>query len=100
MIGRAVPYDLVRHNVAPHEAVAWYERAFDSGALEAGIVFSRLVLENSSHFGHKAKDKAVNVLKQLAERNNHEAQWLLKHLAQLKMTSTMAPAVKFIWRRR
>ncbi|MCP3656732.1 MAG: sel1 repeat family protein [Herbaspirillum sp.] len=86
MIGRAVPYDLVRSTMSrPYEAVAWYERAFDSGVLEAGIVFSRLVLENSSHFGHKAKDKAVNVLKQLAERNNHEAQWLLaKHLAQLE----------------
>lgn len=85
MIGRAIPYDLVRTLSRPHEAATWYEGAFDAGVQEAGIVFSRLVLENSDHFAHKSKDKAVTVLKQLAEQDDHDAQWLLaQHLAQLE----------------
>ncbi|WP_406851026.1 tetratricopeptide repeat protein [Herbaspirillum huttiense] len=92
MIGRAVPYDLVRTMSRPYEAATWYERAFDSGVFEAGIVFSRLVLENSSHFSDRSKEKAVSVLKQLAERDDHEAQWLLaQHLARLEDDHRTAP---------
>lgn len=85
MIGRAVSYNVVCTMSRPYEAAAWYEHAFDSGEVKAGIVFSKLVLENSQHFSDGAKEKAVGVLKQLAERENHEAQWLLaQHLARLE----------------
>ncbi|WP_084319996.1 tetratricopeptide repeat protein [Herbaspirillum huttiense] len=86
MIGRAVPYELVLTMSRPYEAAIWYERAFDSGEFKAGVVFSKLVLEHPQQFTERIKYKAVTVLKQLAERNDHEAQWLLaKHLAHVEV---------------
>ncbi|OWY27619.1 tetratricopeptide repeat protein [Herbaspirillum robiniae] len=81
MIGEHVPYDIVTTMSRPHEAAPWYEKAFDAGVLGAGLTFARLVLDNPRHFDAAARRKAVAALRDLAERDNHDAQWMLaQHL--------------------
>ncbi|WDZ95803.1 hypothetical protein Herbaro_20360 [Herbaspirillum sp. WKF16] len=77
MIGQHVPYDTVATMPRPYEAAPWYEKAFDAGILNAGIVFARLVFENVRQCGAAARKKALVVLKSLADANDHEAQWML-----------------------
>jgi len=82
MIGRHVPYDMIATMPHPHEAVPWYEKAFEAGIARAGLIFARLVLDNGRHCGEAARQKALSVLKSLADRNDHDAQWMLAQYLQ------------------
>ncbi len=83
MLGQHVPYEVVTTMPRPYEAATWYEKAFDSGVVKAGLVFARLVLDNAKHFGVGAKKKAIDTLRMLAEKDDHDAQWLLAKQIQL-----------------
>jgi FOG: TPR repeat, SEL1 subfamily len=94
MIGRHVSYELVTTMPRPYEAAAWYEKAFDSGIFNAGLVFARLVLDHSMHFSNRIKTKAIYTLRRLAEQDDHDAQWLLAQ--QIKLAEQSETEVQII----
>lgn len=82
MIGRNIGYEQVREQSSPREAAIWYEKAFDAGIAQAGLIFARLVLDNTEQFDSNAHARAIAALSLLASRNDHQAQWLLAQQMQ------------------
>ncbi len=78
LIGRHVPFDVARA-LAPAESLAqWYERAYDSGVAQAGLVFAQLVFGASENsVGHDLQHKALIALTNAAQAGIAEAQWYL-----------------------
>jgi TPR repeat protein len=82
IIGRNITYDQVKELSSPQEAAIWYEKAFEAGVPQAGIIFARLVLEHTEQFDSNAHARAIAALSLLASRDDHEAQWLLAQQMQ------------------
>lgn len=82
MIGRHVPYEVVATMRRPYEAAPWYEKAFDAGVMQAGLVFARLVLDNTTAFPPASRDKALRVLHTLTQEDDPQAQWMLAQYLQ------------------
>jgi TPR repeat protein len=77
LIGAHVPFSVARHSPS---VVALYERAFDAGVIQAGMVLAQLVFhENGSH-GTGLRAKALDGLNAAAAAGLAEAQWLLARL--------------------
>jgi TPR repeat protein len=77
LIAQHIPYEVVMPLAKPQEAAQWYERAFDAGQNQAGLVFARLVLGNMAQISAELKKKAIRALEVVARDGNPEAQWLL-----------------------
>ncbi|WDZ95909.1 hypothetical protein Herbaro_20910 [Herbaspirillum sp. WKF16] len=85
MIGKSISYDLICTLPHPRDAAGWYEYAYESGVAEAGRIFARLVMEHPGHPGCDEKKRALAILKQLADHDDHDAQWLLaQHMAAIE----------------
>jgi TPR repeat protein len=83
MIGRNIPYEQVKELSSPREAAVWYEKAFDAGITRAGLIFARLVLDNTEQFDSNSHARAIGALSFLASKDDHQAQWLLAQQMQL-----------------
>lgn len=82
LIGRHIPYALVARTARPAEYGVWFERAFDAGELQAGLVFAQLVLQQAPPMPPAAAEaalrrKALRALEAAAHAGMAEAQWLL-----------------------
>lgn len=82
MIGRNIGYEQVKELSSPREAAVWYEKAFEAGIAQAGLIFARLVLDNTAQFDSNTHARAIAALSLLASRNDHQAQWLLAQQMQ------------------
>ncbi|WP_443114681.1 tetratricopeptide repeat protein [Herbaspirillum seropedicae] len=82
IIGRNITYEQVKELSPPREAAVWYEKAFEAGVPQAGLIFARLVLDNTSEFDSNTHARAIAALSLLASRDDHEAQWLLAQQMQ------------------
>jgi TPR repeat protein len=78
LIGAHIPYELATQAADVVSFSTWYERAFEQGVIEAGLVFAKLVL------AHPALQqiaglhgKAIRMLEMAARSGTAEAQWLL-----------------------
>ncbi|HAT31796.1 MAG TPA: hypothetical protein DCW29_13360 [Janthinobacterium sp.] len=71
LIGAHVPFELARHQAL--ELLPSYERAFDAGIAQAGLVLAQLVLAG----GAALRGKALLGLKAAARAGLPDAQWLL-----------------------
>lgn len=78
LIGEYIPYELATQAADVVSFSAWYERAFEQGVAEAGLVFAKLVL---THPALQQIDglhgKAIRMLEVAAHSGVAEAQWLL-----------------------
>jgi uncharacterized protein len=78
LIGRHVPFETVQQSTQPGKLYVWYERAFDAGVAQAGLVLARLVLGQAPGAVSDAmRNKALRALQVAAHAGIAEAQWLL-----------------------
>ncbi|MES2152711.1 MAG: hypothetical protein V4508_23290 [Pseudomonadota bacterium] len=76
LIGEHIPVELARQSARP--LTHWYERAYDGGLAQAGLVLAQLVLEAPAQRPDAAlRTKAQQALAMAARAGLAEAQWLL-----------------------
>ena len=78
LIGSHVPFETAQQAVQPSRLYVWYERAFDAGIAQAGLVLARLVLgQVPGAVSESIRNKAVQALQVAAQAGIAEAQWML-----------------------
>ncbi|MDB5776714.1 MAG: hypothetical protein JWP38_2847 [Herbaspirillum sp.] len=78
LIGSRIPYELALQAPDIVSFSTWYERAFDEGIVEAGLIFAKLVLTQPALRQIQGlTGKAINMLETVARAGAAEAQWLL-----------------------
>lgn len=78
LIGRHVPFETVQQAAQPAKLFVWYERAFEAGVAEAGLVLAKLVLAQPlGAVSEGMREKALRALHVAAHAGIAEAQWLL-----------------------
>ncbi|WP_202412215.1 tetratricopeptide repeat protein [Duganella fentianensis] len=76
LIGSYIPYDQAQHKMP--EVLVWYERAYEAGIEQAGLVLAQLVLNGGAAPAVQAlQGKALQLLEVSARSGCAEAQWLL-----------------------
>jgi uncharacterized protein len=82
LIGQHVPFETAQSATQPGKLVMWYERAFDAGIAEAGLVLAKLVLgQPQGAVGEAMRGKATRALQAAAHAGIAEAQWMLAQAA-------------------
>jgi len=75
LIGNHIPLELAQQHP---ETLAWYEKAYDSGLVRAGLVYAQLTLGNErAHPTAAQRAKALHALGEAGRAGFAEAQWLL-----------------------
>ncbi|WP_036171962.1 tetratricopeptide repeat protein [Massilia sp. 9096] len=75
LIGNHIPLELAQQHP---ETLAWYEKAYDSGLVRAGLVYAQLTLANGQTRPTPAqRAKALHALGEAGRAGFAEAQWLL-----------------------
>jgi TPR repeat protein len=78
LIGAHIPYEMATQAEDVVSFSTWYERAFEQGVMEAGLVFAKLVMAHPSlQQIDGLRDKAIRMLEMAARNGTAEAQWLL-----------------------
>jgi TPR repeat protein len=78
LIGSHVPYEYAQRCLPG--VLSWYERAYDAGVEQAGLVLAQLVLQPSApHDASHLYNKAQQALESAARAGSPEAQWMLAH---------------------
>ena len=91
LIGSHVPYEVVAQSDNRALLCRWYERAFDAGVVQAGLVFARLLLaQDGKPVDADLQRKAIAALEAAAQAGLSDAQWLL---AELVSSAPSADAV-------
>ena len=102
LIGSHIPFEAAVRAAQPDALCIWYERAFDSGVLQAGLVLAKLVLAQTPAGPTEAlRRKAWMALESVAHAGVGEAQWLMAQLigqlnAGTKNASTSAVSHAFV----
>jgi hypothetical protein len=79
-IGMHVPFEIAVRAEDPLHLCRWYERAFEAGTAQAGLVFAKLILQQSSGaIDSTLRHKALLVLEAVAHAGIAEAQLFLAH---------------------
>jgi TPR repeat protein len=95
LIGSHVPYETAQQAPQPSRLCVWYERAYDAGVAQAGLVLAKLVLAQvHGAVSESMRSKALRALQAAAQAGIAEAQWLLaQHVSQpTSDTAAGAPA--------
>jgi TPR repeat protein len=100
LIGTHVPFDIAVQAQDPMQLCVWYERAFDAGIVQAGLVWAKLLLSSTgggiSEVNNALPPKALAALEKAADSGIVEAQWLLaqelKRTGQLVSRPATGPA--------
>ncbi|MFD2270501.1 hypothetical protein ACFS07_03475 [Undibacterium arcticum] len=88
LIGSHIPFAVAQQSADPVALCIWYERAFDAGVPEAGLVLSRLVLaQDQQVVEHALRDKALKALQAAAHAGLADAQWLLAQHTAADLTT-------------
>lgn len=82
LIGSHISLEVARAAADPLALCVWYERAFDAGLMQAGLVLAQLVLTGNGQLGGEQvspglRAKAIKILEAAANGGVAEAQWLL-----------------------
>jgi uncharacterized protein len=91
LIGSHVPFETVQQTTQPSKLCVWYERAFDAGIAQAGLVLARLVLEQApGAVSESMRSKALRALQAAAQAGIAEAQWMLaRHIGDADATKSL-----------
>lgn len=95
LIGEHISYETVRSTGSVSAVLPWYEKAFNSGGLQAGLTLARLVMDNSALLT-AWHDKAMRALHAAAQANMPDAQWLLAQHSGAKGLSAADPAARVV----
>lgn len=83
LIGQHVPFETAQSTTQPGKLLMWYERAFDAGVAQAGLVLAKLVLgQPRGAVSEALRSKAMRALQAAAHAGIAEAQWMLAHSAR------------------
>jgi TPR repeat protein len=75
LIGNHIPLELAQQHP---ETLVWYEKAYDSGLVRAGLVYAQLTLAGGqAHPSAAQRAKALHALGEAGRAGFAEAQWLL-----------------------
>jgi TPR repeat protein len=87
LIGSHIPFDTAQHSLP--DVLRWYQRAYDAGIVQAGLVLAQLVLLRPASPDTAAlRPKAQQALEAAARAGLPEAQWLLaNHAGGLPMSA-------------
>ncbi len=78
LIGSYVPFEVARGVPQLSRLRVWYEKAFDAGMVQAGLVFAKLVLQQGQNLLDPVlRQKALRALEAAARAGIADAQWLL-----------------------
>jgi TPR repeat protein len=78
LIGSHVPFETAQQAPQPFRLCVWYERAYDAGVAQAGLVLAKLVLAQvKGAVSESMRNKALRALQTAAQAGIAEAQWLL-----------------------
>ncbi|MEC5215115.1 TPR repeat protein [Actimicrobium sp. GrIS 1.19] len=81
LIGSHIQFEAAARSAQPASLCRWYERAFDAGILQAGLVLAKLVLiQTASSTTAVLRRKAWLALEAVAHAGIGEAQWLMAQL--------------------
>jgi TPR repeat protein len=76
-IGTHVPFEIAVQSPDQAQLCVWYERAYDAGVVQAGLVWAKLLLSRSGgETGEGLPRKAVAALEKAADSGIVEAQWI------------------------
>ncbi|MEN3295188.1 MAG: uncharacterized protein V7642_4441 [Burkholderiales bacterium] len=97
LIGTHVPFEVAARAEDPMQTCVWYERAFDTGVVQAGLVWAKLKLAQPGGLANPAVHrKALVALEKAADSGIVEAQWLLaqelKRAGRINSTQELVPA--------
>ncbi|KIF83925.1 tetratricopeptide repeat protein [Noviherbaspirillum autotrophicum] len=93
LIGSHVPFETVQQAGEPSKLCVWYERAFDAGVAQAGLVLAKLLLgQVGGAVSDAMRQKALRALQEAAQAGIAEAQWLLAQHIGHPGDSTTVPA--------
>lgn len=82
LIGQHVPFETAQSATQPGKLLMWYERAFDAGIAQAGLVLAKLVLgQPQGAVSEALRSKAQRALQAAAHAGIAEAQWMLAQSA-------------------
>lgn len=90
LIGTHISFEVAHRAPDMPQLVVWYEKAFDAGVMQAGLVFAQLVQAMGSRADASLHGKALQALQAAAHAGIPEAQWLL---AQQQEYATRQPGV-------
>ncbi len=94
MIGTHIPLEVALRMQECTELVAWYERAYDDGVLQAGLALAKLVLsERNAVYEPRLHHKAWTALERAAESDIPEAQRLLLQLLEDQVSAVNPPGL-------
>jgi uncharacterized protein len=89
LIGAHVPFDIAMRAPDPMRMSVWYERAYQSGVAQAGLVWARLLLAQPGHIAEQGMHgRILAALEAAASAGIVDAQWLLAQ--ELKKASRAA----------
>jgi TPR repeat protein len=92
LIGNYVPFEIAQKSTQPLKVSIWYERAFDAGLAQAGLVFAKLVLQQPTGAPDPAiRHKALTALETAARAGIADAQWLLAQQIGERVTELSEP---------
>ena len=81
LIGSHIPFEAANRSAQPAQLYVWYERAFDAGVMQAGLVLAKLVLAQTDGVAPDLlRRKAWMALEAVAHAGIGEAQWLMAQL--------------------
>lgn len=91
LIGKHIPFAIAQRTGNMPQLAIWYEKAFDAGEMQAGLVFAQIVQAlDGSAITHAVRNKAMHALRTAAQAGIAEAQWMLAQ--QLEHDAPETPA--------
>ena len=102
LIGSHVPFEVALQASDPLQLCVWYEKAFDAGVLQAGLVWARLIQKQGDRIHDQAvRSKALQALHAAAHAGMADAQWMLaQHAATADSAPSPARAAPMVWAQR
>jgi TPR repeat protein len=92
LIGNHVPFETAQQAPQPSRLCVWYERAYDAGVANAGLVLAKLVLAQvPGAVSQSMHHKALRALHTAAQAGIAEAQWLLAQHVQQPAEPSLDP---------
>jgi TPR repeat protein len=93
LIGSHVPFEVALQAADPQQLCVWYEKAFDAGVVQAGLVWVKLIQKQGDRIHDQAiRSKALRALYAAAHAGIADAQWqLAQHGARARNDHSGAP---------
>ncbi len=91
LIGKHIPFVIAQRAANMAQLAIWYEKAFDAGMMQAGLVFAQIVQAlDGAAIIPSVRNKAMHALRTAAQAGIAEAQWMLAQRQERSAPETAA----------